>query len=518
MKAQEILELVNVISAGKRIEPEQVFEAAEAALAEAVCKNLEEGGQPDCDARVSIDRDSGEYVAFRIWRVLPDDYEYDEDGEEDEEIGEFNAERHLRYAQAEEQGLGLEVGQYREERLENLKFGRIAAQQARYVMNRRVRDAERAQILLEYRDRIGELISGQIDRRVRDGYIVTIKDNVEALLPHNQVVGEERFFPGDTVRGVLDQLDDQSYGRHPQLLLSRSSERMLRELFKLEVPEVAEQVIEIYAVAREPGSRAKIAVKTNDGRIDPVGVCVGMRGARVQAVTSELNGERIDVILWDNNPERMAKNALLPAQVSSVYLDEVANSVEVAVPDENLATAVGIRGENVRLASVLIGRDIQILGLEEADQRRQEKERQRAVVLARQMDIDEALADKLVASGMISATDIFEQDSGVLAGAGVPMDKVEELKEKAGNVVMVEMMGGGEEAVDAGLLALEGMNQELGAALTKAGIGTVEALAEQAIDDLIEIEGMTEELAGALILAARAPWFESEVSSTTDQK
>lgn len=510
MNPAEILELVDLISKGKRIEADQVFEAAETALAEAVCKNLEEEGKPGCDARVEINRDSGKYKVFRIWRVLPDDYEDD-----DEEIGEFNAERHLRHSQAQEMGLKLEVDQYREEPIKKIEFGRIAAQQARYVMNRRVRDAERSQILLEYRDHIGELISGQIERRARDGYIVMIKDNVEALLPYNQIVGEERFFAGDTVRAVLDCLDEQAHGRHPQLLLSRASDQMLRELFKLEVPEVAEQVIEIYAVAREPGSRAKIAVKTNDGRIDPVGVCVGMRGARVQAVTSELNGERIDVILWDNKPERMAKNALLPAQVSSVYLDEATNSVEVAVPDENLATAVGVRGENVRLASTLIGRDIQILGLEEAEKRKQEKEQRRAAVLAKQMEIDETLAQKLVSSGMPSAADIFEQDGGVLIGAGVPMDKVEEIKEKAGNLVMIEMMGGGEEEVDEALLVLEGMNPQLGAALTKAGIGTVETLAEQAIDDLIEIEGMTEELAGELILAARQPWFEAEAETSS---
>ena len=414
---------------------------------------------------------------------------------------------------------GLELGGSYEEPMENMEFGRVAAQYARQVMVRRVRDAERAQIREEYQNRIGELLNGSVDRVLRDGYILTLSDNVDAYLPRANTLSDERFHVGDTVRAILEELDAENHG--PQLVLSRTSPAMLIELFRLEIPEVAERVIEIRAVAREPGSRAKIAVKTNDGRIDPVGVCVGMRGSRVLAVSDQLNGERVDIVLWDDNSAQLVINALAPAEVESVILDEESMTIEAVVKEESLAQAVGVRGENVRLASRLIGWQIDIMNVEQAAQKQHSESSRSAAGLAWKLDVEMAVGEQLQAAGLASLEDIaLKPIEELTAIPGMDENMALAMQEKANDMLLQRELGdpdaAGEEEDAGGLLQLEGMDRKLLQVLAERGICTMEDLAEQAVDDLLEIEGMDEERAGFLIMTAREPWFAEQPLEGTD--
>ncbi len=488
-----ILKVAADVSMEKGVEKDIIFEAIELALATATKKRYEE----DSDIQVTIDRNTGDYVTKRRWQVVGDD--------ELALLGtQFTTE------EAAEVDPGLKVGDVHEEVVENVEFGRIAAQSARQVIVQRVRDAERAQVQEEYQGREGELVAGTVKKVTRDNVIVDLGNNAEGLLPRERLVGRETFRVNDRVRAILIGLSTENRG--PQLLLSRACPEMLIELFKIEVPEIAEQVIEIRSAARDPGSRAKIAVKTNDGRIDPVGACVGMRGSRVQAVSNELDNERVDIVPWDDNPAQMAVNAMAPAEVESIVLDEENGTMDVAVNEENLAQAIGRGGQNVRLASELTGWDINVMSLEEAAEKRETEVGAVVGVFVETLDVDEDVAEILVEEGFTTLEEV----------AYVPLEEIsridgfdegiaEELRARAKDALLTraieseERLGANAPAED--LLGMDGMERHLAYILASRGIVTMEDLAEQAVEDLLEIEDMTAERAGELIMTARAPWF-----------
>lgn len=497
--AKEILLVAEAVSNEKGVERAVIFEAIEQALATATRKRYNDLA----DIRVSINPGDGSYETFRRWLVVDDNFE------------EFDSALHLYEDQAEEKDPALKLGDYYEEQVENAEFGRIAAQTAKQVIVQKVRDAEREQIVSQFEDRIGDLLSGTVKKVTRDNIIVDLGNNAEGVLPRDQLVGREIFRNNDRIRTVLDRIDRE--GRGPQLMLSRSSAGMLTKLFEIEVPEIAEQVIEIRAAARDPGSRAKIAVKTNDRRMDPVGACVGMRGARVQAVSNELDGERVDIILWDDNPAQLVINALAPAEVESIVVDEDSHTMDVAVKQDNLAQAIGRAGQNVRLASELTGWNINVMSEEEAESKQMEEAGRFVQNFMDRLGVDEDVATVLVEEGFSSLEEVayvpLEEMMGI---EGFDEDIAEELRSRAKDALLTmalaseEQLEGGEP--DATLLGMEGMDEHTARALAAIGICSMEDLAEQAIDDLLEVEGIDEERAGQLILAARAPWFEQSGS------
>ena len=558
MDPKEVLTVAEAISIEKQVPLETVFEAIESALAEATRRSYEDMNKSSISVRIAVDRKTGNYKTFRTWTVREPDLIEDAEDAEDAENGEngengekgdsdsmsagqdasaersasaeqeadihaeavevFDPELHL--PPDDDRAAGLEVGGVYEESMHNMKFGRIAAQHARQVIVRRVRDAERAQVREEYQGRLGELLNGTIERVMRDGYILKLSDNVDAYLPRASTIGDEHFHSGDTVRGILEKLEPENRG--PQLVLSRTIAAMVMELFRLEVPEVAEGVIEIRTVAREPGSRAKIAVKTNDGRIDPVSVCVGMRGSRVLAVSEQLNGERVDIVQWDDSPAQMVINALAPAEVESVVLDEENLVIEAVVREEGLPQAVGVRGENVRLASKVIGWRIDIMSVAQAAEKRESESSRNATTLAWKLDVDTAVGEQLVAAGLTALEDIaLKPVEALTALEGVDESLAAAIQEKANDILLMQELGDTEEIREeekaaSGLLQLEGMDKDLMQALAERGILTVENLAEQAVDDLLGIAGMDEEKAGFLIMAAREPWFAEQSQENTD--
>lgn len=490
---KEILLVAEAVSAEKGVSEDIIFEAIELALATATKKRYDE----EADIEVTIDRDSGDYVTKRRWLVVGDD--------EVALLGtQFTTE------EAAEVDSNLQVGDVHEEVVENVEFGRIAAQTAKQVIVQRVRDAERAQVVEEYQDRVGELLAGTVKKVTRDNVIVDLGNNAEGLLPRERLVGRETFRVNDRVRAILIEISEESRG--PQLILSRACPEMLIELFKIEVPEIAEEVIEIRSAARDPGSRAKIAVKTNDGRIDPVGACVGMRGSRVQAVSNELDNERVDIVLWDDNPAQLVINAMAPAEVESIVVDEDSRTMDVAVSEDNLAQAIGRSGQNVRLASELTGWTINVMSTDEAADK-QEKEAGAVIALfCEQLDVDQEVSEILVEEGFTTLEEVayvpLEELSGI---EGFDEEIAEELRARAKDALLTqaiaseEQLGVNEPAED--LLNMDGMDRHLAYILASREIITMEDLAEQAVEDLLEIEDMTEERAGELIMTARAPWF-----------
>ena len=492
---KEILLVAEAVSNEKGVSREIIFEAIEQALATATKKRYDE----DSDIHVVIDRQSGDYTTSRRWLVRSN--------EEPAALGtEFTLQ------EAHEKNPALRPGDIYEEQVENVGFGRIAAQTAKQVIVQKVREAERAQIVDQYRDRVGEMLGGSVKKVTRDAVIVDLGNNAEALLSRDQLVGRETFRIGDRVRAVLKEI--QTEARGPQLIMSRTCPEMLIELFKIEVPEIAEQVIDIRAAARDPGLRAKIAVKTNDGRIDPVGACVGIRGSRVQAVSNELDGERVDIILWDDNPAQLVINAMAPADVESIVVDEDTNTMEVAVAEDNLAQAIGRGGQNVRLASQLTGWNINVMSLEE-QQAKQEQEA--GATIARFMealDVDEDVAFVLVEEGFSTLEEIaYVPLEEMMAIDGFDKDTAEELRARAKDALLTqaiaseERLGSSEPAED--LLGMDGMDRQLAFRLASRGIVTMEDLAEQAVEDLLGIEDLDEQRAATLIMTARAPWFEA---------
>ncbi|PMR75947.1 transcription termination factor NusA [Billgrantia endophytica] len=495
--SKEILTVVDAISNEKGVPRDVIFEAVEAALASASRKRFE--GR-EVSVRVHIDRTTGDYETFRRWEVV-----------EDDEFESPDAEIKLSFAERRDPPLGL--GDVVEEQIDNAVFGRIAAQTAKQVIVQKVREAERAEVVRQYAEREGELVAGIVKKTTRDGLIIDLGDNAEAFLPRSEMIPGERYRMNDRVRALLTKVDADARGA--QLILSRTCPELIIELFKIEVPEIAEQLIEIKGAARDPGSRAKIAVKTNDRRIDPVGACVGMRGSRVQAVSSELQNERVDIILWDDNPAQLVINAMAPADVGSILVDEDAHAMDVAVAEDNLAQAIGRSGQNVRLASELTGWRINVMTEGEAEDKREQEIDSLVEHFIQHLEIEDDLARLLVEEGFTTLEEIaYVPLEEILEIEELDEELVEELRARAKDellnlaIASEEELDGAQPADD--LLEMDGMERHLAFILASRGIVTMEDLAEQSVDDLMDIEGMDEERAAALIMTARAPWFANE--------
>lgn len=500
--SKEILHVAEAVSNEKGVPKDVIFEALELALAAAAKKREEEadeGGSPQI--RVVIDRKSGEYSTYRSWQVVSNDV-----------VPSLGDE--LTLQEAHEIDPKLQPGDLYEVQIENPDFGRIGAQAAKQIIVQKVREAERAQVLEQYQSQLGQLINGTVKKVTRDNLIIDLGNNAEGLLAKDQLIGREVLRMGERVRAVLHSVRPENRG--PQLILSRTCPEMLIELFRIEVPEIAEEVIEIKGAARDPGSRAKIAVKTNDKRIDPVGACVGMRGARVQAVTNELGGnERIDIVLWDDNPAQLVINAMAPADVASIIVDEDTHTMDVAVVADNLAQAIGRGGQNVRLASELTGWEINVMTEEDAAERQNAETSGLVTNFMDALDVDEELAVLLVEEGFSSLEEIaYVPLEEMLEIDALDEETINALRSRAKDVLLTraiateEKLEGAEPADD--LLNMEGMERHLALFLASKGICTMEDLAEQSIDELLDIDGMTEEKAAKLIMTARKPWFEGQ--------
>jgi N utilization substance protein A len=494
--SKEILLVVDAVSNEKGVSKEVIFEAIELALASASKKRLDD---EEADVRVSIDRRTGDYDTFRRWHVV-----------EDIDLDDLDYEISL--TNARKQDATLEAGSVIEEQIQSAEFGRIAAQTAKQVIVQKVREAERAEIVRQYAERQGEVVNGTVKKVTRDGVIVDLGNNAEGYLARDEMIAGEKYRINDRVRGLL--LEIRPDARAAQLILSRACPEFLIELFRIEVPEIAEQLIEIRGAARDPGLRAKIAVKTNDKRIDPVGACVGMRGSRVQAVSSELGNERVDIVLWDDNPAQLVINSMAPAEVASIIVDEDKNEMDVAVNAENLAQAIGRNGQNVRLASELTSWKINVMTEEEADAKQGEEFDSVVQLFINHMDVDEELARIMVEEGFTTLEEVaYVPVDEMLDIEGFDEDLVKELRSRAKDellnlaIATEEKLEDSEPAED--LLNMEGVDKHLAYVLASKGICTMEDLAEQSIDDLLDVEGMSEERAGQLIMTARAPWFES---------
>jgi len=488
--SREILLVVDVMSREKNVSKDVIFAALELALASATKKRFHE----DVDVRVDLDRDTGEYSSVRLWHVVPDD------------AVEF-PERQIGLADAKERNPELELDDYIEEALEPVEFGRIGAQAAKQVILQKIREAEREQILNDFLERKEFLVTGTIKRMERGNAIIE-SGRIEALLPRDQMIPKENLRIGDRVRAYLSRVDRA--GRGPQLILSRIAPEFLVKLFDLEVPEIEDGLLEIKSAARDPGVRAKIAVKSNDQRIDPIGTCVGMRGSRVQAVTSELAGERVDIILWSPEPAQFVINALAPAEISSIVVDEEKHSMDVVVEEEQLAQAIGRLGQNVRLASELTGWTLNIMTEEEADQKNQEESSAIISQFMQKLDVDEEVAGILVQEGFGTLEEVaYVPLSEMLEIESFDEDTVNELRSRARNALLTEAIASEEkmEAPSAELLAMEGMDDETARALASKGVVMMDDLADLAVDDLVEMTGMDSERAKELIMTARAPWF-----------
>ena len=494
---KEILMVVEAVSNEKGVAKDVIFEAIEAALATATKRRYE----GDVDIRVAIDRNTGDYESFRRWEVV--------DGEE--KPVEF-PERQLLPEEAAEKKPGAVVGDIIEEPVESVVFGRIAAQTAKQVIVQKVREAERALVVEAYKSRIGELVTGVVKRVDRSGVTLDLGGNVEAFVSREEMIPREAVRNGDRVRGYLKEV--RSEPRGPQLFVSRAAPELLIQLFRLEVPEAGEGLIDLIAAARDPGSRAKIAVRSRDARIDPVGACVGMRGSRVQAVSNELAGERIDIILWDENPAQFVINAMSPAEVASIVVDEDSHSMDLAVADKDLSLAIGRGGQNVRLASQLTGWNLNVMTEQEATEKSEAESQRLTQMFMEQLSVDEEVAQILVDEGFSSIEEVAYVPKQEMMGIeAFDEDLVEELRSRARDALLTKALAT-EERSDTqpaeDLLGLEGMDINLAQALAGRGVVTREDLAEQAVDDLMEIDGMEEQRARSLIMAARAPWFAEE--------
>ena len=487
---KNVLTVVDVVSNEKSVEREIIFEAIEAALASATKKRFHE----DIDVRVTIDRESGEYETYRRWLVVDD-----EDPEFESPV------RQKLFSRAETEQPGVQVGEYIEEQLENEEFGRIAAQAAKQVIVQKVREAERAQVVEAYEDRVGELITGIVKRMERGAVIVDLGGITEAIIPRDHLIPREPLRIGDRVRGYLYEVSPQPRG--PQLFLSRTLPQFLIELFKLEVPEIAQGLIELRGAARDPGLRAKIAVQAKDRRIDPVGACVGMRGSRVQSVSNELAGERIDIVPWDENVAQFVINAMAPAEVESIVVDEDAHSMVIAVDEERLAQAIGRGGQNVRLASELTGWTLNVMTGEQAAAKTEEENTAIRNLFMESLGVDEEVAEILVQEGFTNLEEVaYVPDQELLAIEEFDESIVEELRTRARDALLASAITGGDGPAD-DLFEVEGMTDELARALADKGVSTRDDLADLGSDELAELIGIEEDAAGEIIMAARAHWF-----------
>ena len=489
--SREILLLVDALAREKNVAKDIVFSALETALASATKKRIHD----DADVLVSIDRETGDYTSKRRWLVMLD-----------EEV--TNDEAEMGIIDARELRPDVQIGDYMEEQIEPIDFGRIGAQAAKQVILQKIRDAEREQVLNDFLDRKEFLVSGSIKRMERGSAIIEV-GRMEAVLPRDQQIPRENLRVGDRVKAFLLRIDRGARG--PQLVLSRTAPEFLMKLFELEVPEIEDGLLELKACARDPGLRAKIAVKSNDQRIDPIGTCVGLRGSRVTAVRNEIGGEQIDIIVWSADPAQFVVAALQPAEVVSIVVDEEAHAMDVVVDENNLAIAIGRNGQNVKLASELTGWTINLMSEQEsAEKTAQEQQGLRALFMAK-LDVDEELADILIDEGFSSLEEVaYVPLTEMLEIEAFDEDTVNELRNRARNVLLTEAIVTEEqlENVSDDLLNLDGMEKSLAAKLAQQGIRTRDDLADLAVDELVEMAGIDEERAKALISVARAHWFE----------
>ncbi|MBL8224517.1 MAG: transcription termination/antitermination protein NusA [Chromatiales bacterium] len=494
---KEILNVAEAVSNEKGVDREIIFEALEAALASATRKRYGEG----VDVRVSIDRTTGDYDTFRRWKVFADDSKELE-----------NPDCELRMIDAVDVDPAAEPGGFVEQPIPSVEFGRIAAQTAKQVIVQKVREAERKKVVEEFQGRVGEMLSGVVKRVDRNGIFVDLGGNAEGFIPREHMIPREPVRPQDRIKALLREV--RSEPRGPQLFMTRTSPPFLIELFKIEVPEVGQGLIQILAAARDPGLRAKIAVKSNDRRIDPVGACVGMRGSRVQAVSNELAGERVDIILWDDNPAQFVINAMSPAEVTSIVVDEESHSMDIAVQEDKLSQAIGRGGQNIRLASELTGWELNVMTEAAAEEKTEREARELVELFMQQLDVDEDVATILVQEGFSSIEEIAYVPAGeLLAIEEFGQEIVDELRNRARDVLITQAIrseeGTGEGPAE-DLLAVDGMDDALAVQLAARGVRTRDDLAELAIDDLDGVEGLDPERAGKLIMAARAHWFEEQ--------
>ncbi|KTD46728.1 Transcription elongation protein nusA [Legionella rubrilucens] len=489
--SKELLFIAEALSNEKGVSKEVVLQAIQAALESATRKLSEK----EMGIRVKLDNRTGDYETFRYWDVVEDDaVEFP-----DQEIG---------ITEARTRSPSIQVGERIEEPMPSIEFGRIAAQTARQVIMQKVREAERQQVVDQFQSKLGQLVYGTVKKVTRDNIIIDLGGKAEAFMPRHEMLPNEMFRPNDRVRAYLYEITPQSRG--PQLYVSRIRNEMLIELFRIEVPEIGENVIEVKAAAREPGNRAKIAVKTNDGRIDPVGACVGMRGARVQAVSSELGGERVDIILWDDNPAQLVINAMAPADISSIVVDEDSHTMDLAVQKEQLSQAIGRNGQNVRLASQLTGWTLNVMTVEDFNNKSQEESQKTINLFTTALEIDEEIASLLVANGFSSLEEIaYVPKEELMAIEEFDEEIVEELRNRANDCLLTQALSSGQsgDQPSESLLTMEGMTNDIAAKLAAKGITTMDDLAEQSVDELLDIPGMTEKKAGELIMKAREPWF-----------
>lgn len=496
MANKDILLVAKSLSNEKGVTEQVIFEAIEAALATVAEKRYEE----EVSVRVAIDRKTGDFDTFRCWEVVAED--------DDEFPG-----KQIPIEQAADIDPGLSVGDVVEEQIESEAFGRIAAQQAKQVIVQKVREAERAKISDEYQSRVGEVLIGVVKRVTRDYIAMDMGENAEAIMYRDEMLPREAFRVNDRARAVLFEVGTDRRG--PQLHMSRTRPELLQELFKIEVPEIGEEVIEVKAVARDAGSRAKIAVKTNDGRIDPIGACVGMRGSRVQAVSNELGGERIDIVLWDDNPAQLVINAMAPAEVSSIMVDEESHSMDIIVTEDQLSQAIGRGGQNVRLASQLTGWTLNVMTEDQSNEKHEQETQDVKQVFMDKLDIDEDIAEVLVSEGFSTMEEVAYVPAVEMAAIeGFDEELAEELQQRANDYLLTqeianeEVISESDPAED--LLSLEGLDTVFAHQLASKGIVTRDDLAEQAVDELTEQFDINPEAAAELIMKARAHWFEDE--------
>ncbi|MFT5755874.1 MAG: N utilization substance protein A [Alteromonadaceae bacterium] len=497
--SKEILLVVDAVSNEKALPRESIFEAMETALETATKKKYE----GDIIVRVSIDRTTGEFDTFRRWLVV---------AESDEPMENPYAEITLAAAQYDQPELN--VGDYVEDQIESVKFDRVTTQTAKQVIVQKIREAERALVVDAYQEHIGEIITGVVKKSSRDSVIIDLGNNAEAIVYRDDMLPRETFRPGDRIRGLLYEIKPEARGA--QLFVSRTKPEMLIELFRVEVPEIGEEMLEIKGAARDPGSRAKISVKSNDKRIDPVGACVGMRGSRVQAVSNELGGERVDIVLYDDNPAQYVINAMSPAEVASIIVDEDKNTMDIAVEESNLAMAIGRSGQNIRLASQLTGWELNVMTVAAMNEKHQAENDKILAIFTEKLDLDEDFAMMLCEEGFTSLEEIaYVPVAEMLEIDGLTEEMIEELRERAKEAITTqalaseETLEGAEPAKD--LLELDGLERHLAYVLASRGVITLEDLAEQGVDEIADIEELDEAKAGELIMAARnICWFNEE--------
>ena len=494
---KEILYVVDAVSNEKNVGKSLIFEAVETALAMATRKRF----GMHMDVRVAVNRNTGDYDTYRRWLVV-----------DDEDPNFESPERQILLSYAQNRGLNVQVGEYIEERIESVEFGRIAAQTAKQVIVAKVREAEREKLVSSYRDKVGQLIMGTVKRIDRKGVFLDLGDNAEALIPREEMIPREMVHNSARMRGYLKEIRQEQRG--PQIIVSRSDVNFLIELMKLEVPEINQEMIDIMGAARDPGSRAKVAVRANLPNIDPVGACVGMRGSRIQTVTTELNGERVDIVLWNDDIATYVMNAMAPAEVLSIVVDEDKKTMDIGVDKDKLSQAIGKGGQNVRLASELTGWTLNVMSVEEAEAKTEAEQQAIIELFINRLDVDEEVAVLLVEEGFSTLEEVaYVPREEFLEIEAFDEEIVNELRERARTALLTEAIAKDTPIPADDLLTMKGMDKDLAYKLAEMGIRTMEDLAEQSVDELLAIEGMNEDRAAQLIMTAREPWFKDSESA-----